>query len=77
MNPADQIEAIVARAVAGLRSIERRHGAEREAAADRWRDPVVDEDETTRNTEEDADDDRSRPILGPAAIAALSAAAGA
>ena len=77
MNPADQIETIVARAVATLQSVERRHRAERDAAAERWRDPVVDdEDETQRDTDEDAVDDSARPVLGPAEIAALSDAAG-
>ncbi|WP_299575539.1 hypothetical protein [uncultured Williamsia sp.] len=77
MNPADQIEAIVARAVATLRSVERRHRADQDVAAARWRDPAVDdEDETTQDPDEDSVDERNRPVLGPAEIAALSDAAG-
>ncbi|MEH3156417.1 MAG: hypothetical protein PGN29_14110 [Gordonia paraffinivorans] len=71
MNPADQIEAIVARAVTTLRSVDQRHRAVRDAAADDWRDADADDDRGRG----DGDDDR-RPVLGPAEIAAFSDAAG-
>ena len=74
VNPADQIEAIVERAVTSLRSVERRHRAERDVAADHWRDPDPGPDED--GTSDAADDDRSEPVLGPAEIAAISDAAG-
>jgi hypothetical protein len=76
VNPADQIEAIVLRAVSTLRSMERRHRAEREAAAERWRDPDVADGDDDRDTADEAvEDDRSRPVLDPAQIAAISDAA--
>lgn len=74
VNPADQIEAIVARAVTTLRSVEQRHRAMRDAAVGDWRDPVVD-DIDDRDREDAAEADG--PVLGPTEIAALSDAAGA
>lgn len=74
MNPADQIEAVVARAVRTLRAVEQQHRTQREIAATGWRDPI--DQEADGSTTEDETDDARRPVLGPAEIAALSDAAG-
>ncbi|MEH3157182.1 MAG: hypothetical protein PGN29_18390 [Gordonia paraffinivorans] len=81
MNPSDQIEAIVARAVTTLRTVEQRHRAHRDAAAGDWQaTPTGDEPEgdgpEARGDRETADAVGTRPVLGPAEIAALSDAAG-
>ena len=78
MNPSDQIEAIVARAVTTLRTVEARHRA-RDTADVSWRvadenSRVDDRDDDERRDDEPDDAPRDR-VLGPAEIAALSAAA--
>lgn len=76
VNPADQIEAIVARAVTTLRSVEQRHRATRDACSGDWRDPVGgDQDDRDRGDTDDEEADL-RPVLTPEEIAALSDAAG-
>ena len=76
VNPADQIEAIVARAVTTLRSVEQRHRATRDTSSGDWRDPVGDGQDDRDHADTDDDGADLRPVLTPAEVAALSDAAG-
>ncbi|GAA2051210.1 hypothetical protein [Williamsia deligens] len=77
MNPADQIEAIVARTRSTLDAVDRRHRVRRGEAESGWRSP--DDDETGRgesDAAQDGDDANAQNVLSAEQAAAVSDAAG-
>lgn len=63
VNPSDQIEAIVRRAVTRLQAVDDDHRRRRDAAAAQWHDPAPHTDPDDRSSSDDdiGDEDGARP----------------